>query len=100
METRGILLAEDRSSAGPQMSDPKFRRNRRLISSRLIEWFWPPRDAILIAPINAASLPVFGQSKPAARPYRRPARYASPQPVGSTTSAALTQGISIRRPLA
>src|SRR5713101_4108029 len=44
------------AGSGPQMSDPKFRRNRRLISSRLMKWFWPPRDAILIEPINAASL--------------------------------------------
>jgi len=57
--------------------------------------FCPPRFAIFIAPSSEASLPASCQSNPAAMPYSNPARNASPQPVGSTTSSGLTQGISI-----
>src|SRR6266513_3041791 len=53
----GILTgSRRRADAGAQISDPKFLRNRRLISSRLVECFWPTPEAILIAPINASSL--------------------------------------------
>jgi len=70
-----------------------FETLRDLVAREMV--FCPPRLAILIAPIQRRQPAVSGQSSPAAMPYNNPARKASPQPVGSSTSRALTQGISI-----
>src|SRR3546814_6295310 len=79
---------------------PNCCLNCALNSSKLKRWFCVPGCSTLSAPIRLPIRPMVNQSQPFWMPKIRPARNASPQPVGSVMRLSCAGGTSMVLPSA